>query len=208
MLKTAGHVKKYYKQCCSIYDVLKNQTNPLYDVLEKQTNTFEFFLSEVNRFSNQISDSEEQNVFRGDMLEILAEIFFGAFASDPAVGLKDYVPVPLDKDYGVDGIGVNAAGTKCAVQVKYRKNPLDKITYSEVARTFTSGIMQLKLPLFEGQDNIFIFTSAYDVTVACKTVFENKIHVLNRDVIKNKIDNNVNFWNYAYEQIKDTLLPH
>lgn len=46
----------------------------------------------------------------------------------------------------------------------------------------------------------------YDVTVACKTVLGNKIHVLNRGIISGKVDNNVSFWNYAYEEIKSTLL--
>lgn len=107
----------------------------------------------------------------------------------------------------MDGTGVNAAGTDCAVQVKYRGDPTDLVTYAEIARTFTSAVLQRNLPLYNGSDNIFIFTSAFDVTVACKTVMGDKIHVLNRGIIQNKIDNNVNFWSYAFENIKETLLP-
>jgi hypothetical protein len=43
--------------------------------------------------------------------------------------------------------------------------------------------------------------------VACKTVMGNKIHVLSRGIIQNKIDNNINFWNHAYKEISSTLLP-
>jgi len=57
---------------------------------------------------------------------------------------------------------------------KYRGDPTDLVTYAEIARTFTSAVLQLGLPLYNGSDNIFIFTSAYDVTVACKTVMGNK----------------------------------
>jgi hypothetical protein len=193
MLKTSGHVKKHYRACCTIFDAFNTRRGV--------NVTFEDFLVEIERWAVKIQDPDEQNVFRGDMLEILAEMFFGAFANDPAVGLTGYTPVPLPEDYGVDGTGNNAAGTDCAVQVKYRGDPTDLVTYAEIARTFTSAVLQLGLPLYNGSDNIFIFTSAYDVTVACKTVMGNKIHILSRGIIKNKIDNNVSFWDYAYNEI-------
>jgi hypothetical protein len=132
-------------------------------------------------------------------------MFFGAFANDPSVGLTGYTPVPLPEDYGMDGQGNNAAGIDCAVQVKYRGDPTDLVTYAEIARTFTSAVLQRGLPLYNGSDNIFIFTSAYDVTVACKTVMGNKIHVLNRGIIQQKIDNNVSFWEYAFNEVKEVF---
>ena len=197
MLKTAGHVKKHYKACCTIFDVFNNRKGV--DV------TFEDYLAEIEKWASKIQDDEERDIFRGDMLEILAEIFFGAFANDPAVGLTGYTPVPLPEDYGVDGVGNNSAGIACAVQVKYRGDPTDLVTYAEIARTFTSAVLQRSLPLYNGSDNIFIFTSAYDVTVACKTVMGDKIHILNRAIIQSKIDNNVSFWEYAFNEIKDTF---
>ena len=199
MLKTSGHVKKYYKACCTIYDDFKKRNGV--------NVTFEDFLQDVEKWASKISDPSNQLIFRGDMLEILAEIFFGAFANDPAVGLKDYTPVPLTEDYGVDGRGKNAAGTDCVVQVKYRGDPTDFVTYAEIARTFTSGVLQFNLPLDKNPDSVFIFTSAYDVTAPCKTVLGDKIHLLTRGIIKNKIDNNVNFWDYAYNEILNLFLP-
>jgi hypothetical protein len=193
MLKTSGHVKKHYKACCTIFDDFKNR--------QGVNATFEAFLVEIEKRASKISDQEEQDNFRGDMLEILAEMFFGAFSNDPAVGLTGYTPIPLPEDYGVDGTGNNAAGTKCAVQVKYRGDPMNSVTYAEIARTFTSAVLQLGLPLYNGSNNIFIFTSAYDVTVACKTVMGDKIHVLTRSIIQSKIDNNVSFWEYAFNEI-------
>jgi hypothetical protein len=189
MLKTAGHVKKHYKACCTIFDAFKKGV------------TLEAYLAEIEKWASKILVDEDKNIFRGDMLEILAEMFFGAFANDPAVGLTDYTPVPLPEDYGLDGTGTNAAGVACAVQVKYRGDPTDSVTYAEIARTFTSGVLQKGLPLHTGSDNIFIFTSAYDVTVACKTVMGDKIHVLNRGIIQSKIDNNVSFWEHAFNEI-------
>ena len=203
MLKTAGHVKKYYKACCTIFDVFNSRRGVKV--------TFEDYLAEIEKWALKIhnpdveKEIEERNVFRGDMLEILAEMFFGAFANDPAVGLTGYTPVPLPEDYGMDGQGNNAAGIDCAVQVKYRGDPTDLVTYAEIARTFTSAVLQRGLPLYNGSDNIFIFTSAFDVTVACKTVMGNKIHVLNRGIIQQKIDNNVSFWEYAFNEVKEVF---
>ena len=197
MLKTHGHVKKHYKPCCVIFEDFKKRNG--------SNTTFESFLIEVEKWVSKIPDTENQNQLRGDMLEILAEIFFGAFKNDPAVGLTEYTPVPLPEDYGMDGTGINAAGTVCAVQVKYRGDPTDLVTYAEIARTFTSAVLQ-GIPLYENQDNIFIFTSAYGVTVACRTVLGNKIHIIDRNIIKRKIDNNVSFWHYAFEEIRDTLI--
>jgi len=208
MLKTSGHVKKHYKACCTIFDTFNTcaqaYKKTLQDGLDVQglpTFIFEDFLVEIEKWALKIQNPNDRDIFRGDMLEILAEMFFGAFANDPAVGLTGYTPVPLPKDYGVDGTGSNAAGTACAVQVKYRGDPTDYVTYAEIARTFTSAVLQLGVPLYNGSDNIFIFTSAYDVTVACKTVMGNKIHVLSRGIIKSKIDNNVSFWEYAFMEI-------
>jgi len=100
---------------------------------------------------------------------------------------------------------MNAAGKRCAVQVKYRANPKDSVLYAEMARTYTSAVIQLKIPL-EGEDCLYVFTTADDVTPACRTVFGKMLRVINKEIISNEINNNVNFWKFAYEEIKNTLL--
>lgn len=197
MLKTAGHVKKYYKPCCTLYEDFKNRQG---------TNaTLKEFMKFIKKEALKITDDEESQVFKGDMLEILAEIFFKTFSNSPQVGLTNYEPVPLEKDYGVDGFGVNAAGKKCAVQIKYRSNPEDSVTYPELARTYTSAVIQLKIPL-EGDDCLYVFTTAFGVTHPCETVFGKKLRVISKDIISNEINNNVSFWDVAYKEIEETLL--
>lgn len=197
MLKTAGHIKKYYKPCCILFEDFKNRNG--------NDATLKEYMKFIRDTSKGIQDDDERQVFKGDMLEILAEIFFKAFSNSPQVGLTDYEPVPLEEDYGVDGKGVNATGKKCAVQIKHRSNPEDAVTYSEMARTYTSAIIQLDIPL-EGDDCLYVFTTARKVTVACETVFGKKLRVISRDIISNEIDNNVNFWEQAYKEIEETLL--
>jgi len=197
MLKTAGHVKKYYKPCCLLYEDFKNR--------QGNNVTLKEFMKFVEKETTGIENDDQRMTFKGDMLEILAEIFFKAFSNSPQVGLTDYEPIPLEKDYGVDGFGINAAGKKCAVQIKYRSNPEDLVLYSEMARTYTSAVIQLNIPL-EGNDCLYVFTTASRVTTACKTVFGKKLRVINRDIISNEINNNINFWELAYKEIEETLL--
>lgn len=209
MLKTAGHVKKYYIPCCYLFEGFKNRHGNA---------TFDEFLKEVEQISKKgIDDNlngkeihfrvpeDERFTFKGDMLEILAEIFFKAFANSPEVGITQYTPIPLPEDYGVDGKGMNAAGTSCAVQVKYRDNPMEKILYAEIAKTYTSGKIQLGLPL-DTDNCIYVFTSAWEITGACQTVFGKMLRVINREIISREIDNNISFWNTAFEEIRDTLI--
>jgi hypothetical protein len=196
MLKTSGHVKTHYKECCLLYEDFKNRNGV--------DATFQAFIGSVEGFANPMSE-EDKYVFKGDMLEILAEIFFKAFANDPRIGLSDYTPVPLEADYGVDGYGVNAAGKKCAVQMKFRSNPTDSVLYEEMAKTYTSAVLQLHIPL-EGDDCLYVFTTAAKTTTACETVFGKMLRVISKDIISHEIDNNINFWNVAFEEIKDTLL--
>lgn len=197
MLKTAGHVKKYYKPCCLLYEEFKNR--------QGNNVTLKEFMKFVEKEAIGIEDDDQRMTFKGDMLEILSEIFFKAFSNSPQVGLTNYEPIPLEKDYGVDGFGINAAGKKCAVQIKYRSNPEDSVLYSEMARTFTSAIIQLNIPL-EGDDCLYVFTTAFDVTVACQTVFGKKLRVISKSIISNEINNNVSFWDMAYKEIEETLL--
>lgn len=193
MLKTAGHVKKHYKAACSIFEAFKDGA------------TLEGYVKEVEKFAAEIQDEDPRMSFKGDMLEILAEIFFKTFENNPAIGLRDYTPIPLDEDYGVDGRGVNANGVGCAVQIKYRSNPFNLVTYAEIARTYTSANVQLGLEL-KGSDRIYVFTTALDANIQCHTVFKNMVRVIGKEAISREINNNQNFWLFAFNEIKETLM--
>lgn len=197
MLKVAGHLKKHYKPVCLIFEDFKNRG--------AQGATLEEYMKAIEGHAVSYADEDEQNTFKGDMLEILAEIFFKAFENSPVVGLREYAPIPLEDDYGVDGKGINAIGKHCAVQSKYRSNPFELITYAEIARTYASGRIQLGLDL-EGGDCIYVFTTAMGVNIQCQTVFKSMLRVLNKEVIGKEINNNISFWGYAFKEVAETLL--
>jgi hypothetical protein len=80
------------------------------------------------------------------------------------------------------------------------------VTYKELARTYTSGRIQLGLDL-EGNDCIYVFTTAMGVNIQCQTVFKGMLRVLNREIIGREINNNASFWLLAFNEVKSTLLP-
>jgi len=154
--------------------------------------------------SAAIYDEKEANKVKGDMFEILACVFFHRFGDEHKVALNNYKPIALSEDFGVDGIGTNAAGTEVAVQVKYRHNPLDLITYGDIAKTFSAGTLIHKLDLTKN-NSIYVFTSSKDVTAPCKEVFGARLRVINKDIIETYIDENKNFWANYLQTIYDIL---
>ncbi len=176
----------------------------LYDAWSQKTTnqTINNWIIDVESLANTMPDIDSGLKLRGDMLEVLSEIFFNQFKSDEAVGLKDYCPVILGEDFGVDAVGINANGTKVAVQCKYKN--LEPVTYSELAKTFTSGLINLQCDMLK-PNSIYVFTTAFSFSSAVDKVLGGKVVKIDRNVISRKIDNNRTFWQYAYDQIFETL---
>ena len=121
------------------------------------------------------------------------------------MGLTEYTPVALDEDYGVDAKGINANGDKTMVQVKFRSNRADTTTfptYAEIARTFTSGVKRHGLDPSK-DSNVFVFTTADDVSIQCRTELDTSLVVISYDVIQRAIDNNRNFWKLSYQAVQE-----
>jgi hypothetical protein len=144
------------------------------------------------------------NAFKGAMLEVFSEIFFGAFQHDPKVGVSQYRPVPLSEDYGVDAIGINVAGTPVAIQVKFRSNPSESIKYAELARTYTAGRIRHHIPL-EGEDSLILLTTCNSVSKACNQVFRSTLRVISKNIIAQRVDNSASFWAEAEQRLAETL---
>jgi hypothetical protein len=176
----------------------------LYDAWSQKNSgqTINNWIADVETLANTMPDTDSALKLRGDMLEVLSELFFNCFQADEAVGLKNYSPVVLGEDFGVDAIGINANGTKVAVQCKYKN--LEPVTYSELAKTFTSGLLNLQCDILNS-NSIYVFTTAFSFSSAVDKVLGSKVVKIDRNVISRKIDNNRTFWQYAYDQIFETL---
>lgn len=171
--------------------------------------TFRQWNNEVLRIANSRElnlDEDARNKFKGDMLEVFSEIFFYQFQTDEALGITEYQPIEINDDYGVDARGINVNGKQTAIQVKYRSNPEDKISYADIARTFTSAVLQLHMKdVIDNDRTVFLFTNAGGVTGAFDTVMQKKTVIITRAVIATKVDNNVTFWKNAYDLIYRTM---
>ncbi len=178
----------------------------LYQIAMGENYTFRQWNNAVNVMANRFNDLNVRNKFKGDMLEVFSEIFFALFQNDPSFGLTDYTPIAIDDDYGVDAVGTNANGHACVVQVKYRSNPLDVITYESIAKTYTAAILHLhKNDVFNYDNTVFLFTNSNSVSISFEKVMAKKAVVINRGVISTMVDNNSNFWSAAYNLIFATL---
>jgi len=176
----------------------------LYDAWSQKNSgqTINNWIADVETLANTMPDTDSALKLRGDMLEVLSEIFFNAFQNDEAVGVKEYAPVSIDEDYGVDATGINPNGIKVAVQCKYKN--FEPVTYTELAKTFTSGLLILKCDLMQA-NSIYVFTTAVAFSSAVDKNLGSKVVKIDRNVISRKIDNNRTFWQYAFDQIFETL---
>ena len=196
------HIAAYPKEYLELFSEPK----------DGQPHTLRVFLNAIERMVrpktgiNFRSDDDRQK-FKGDVLEVLSELFYTRFNSDPRMGLTNYTPVTVDEDYGVDATGINANGDLTVVQVKYRSNPTDIITYSDLAKTFTSGVIQLKLDPAKDH-TLFLFTTANGVSHQATKVFGDKLVVVDKAYIKKVIDNNKNFWSLCLNEVQQYITHH
>ena len=193
---------------CSMIHSFPREYFDLYQLAENGF-TFRQWNNEVLRIANSRElnlDEDARNKFKGDMLEVFSEIFFYQFQTDEALGITEYQPIEINDDYGVDARGINVNGKQTAIQVKYRSNPEDRISYADIARTFTSAVLQLHMKdVIDNDRTVFLFTNAGGVTGAFDTVMQKKTVIITRAVIATKVDNNVTFWKNAFDMMWKTL---
>ena len=136
---------------------------------------------------------DDRLTFRGDALELLTEYLMKVNAMANNQGVLNYMPVSLKDDYGVDAIGIKN-NIRIVIQCKFRKNPMALVFYSDIARTFTQGVLQYDLDP-KAKKNIWLVTTGQDVNSNTKKILGKNIHVLNRVHLSKQVDGNIDFWN-------------
>lgn len=182
---------------------LMEHAHPFYHMMDECQNGIHF-KDFIERIQKESVNSKDPLKLKGDYFELFAQIFFNIYESDNSVGLRNYTPIPINEDYGVDGIGTNVIGNKVAVQVKFRSNPCDLVTYEEVSKTDSAGRRREKLNL-DIDNSIYVFTSSNDVTNQCKDIFGSSLRVINRHIICAMVSNNLTFWRKAYDEVYTSL---
>lgn len=95
--------------------------------LFENTNKISTFMSRLEAQAVRDPLRYDPDKYKGDGFEFLSEIFLKSHAYDNRIGITSYEPVQ-DDDTGVDGTGINLAGDKCVIQIKYRSNSQGVLT--------------------------------------------------------------------------------
>lgn len=138
-------------------------------------------------------DPEEHLRFRGDALELLTEYLMKINLMANNQGLTNYKCISLKNDYGVDAIG-EKNGVIVAVQCKFKHNPLMSIRYSDLARTFTQGVLQYGLEP-KARKNLWLVTTGAGANLNSQKILGKNLHVLDRNHLSRQVDGNIDFWN-------------
>jgi hypothetical protein len=198
-------ISVYHKQVKDIYETL--------DTAEQSMKTLDIWISLVENHANQLGSKKSSQIdkektmndFRGDMLEILAEIFFTNSVFDDRFGLHQYTIADCASDYGVDATGINVNGHKSAVQCKYRANPNptgdDQIKYEDLTKTYFDGRENHACDL-DKPHTVFLCTTASTYSFIIDVNFKDKLVFLGRKQLSEIIHQNKNFWTIANQQIK------
>lgn len=180
--------------------------------------TFKSLITDINKLgkeeSKQLTNSDLNNEeyvnecykqyteITGGIFEAFYLIFNYIFQKDPEIGLTHYQATTSSNDFGVDGIGVNANGIKCAVQIKFRTNVSDSITYEDICKTFTSG--QIDFDIDTNKDNSVWLVTTGTPNYITTSKLGKRLKVIDRKMIGRKIDNNDSFWEEMWRLLQNT----
>jgi hypothetical protein len=137
-------------------------------------------------------EPEQRMNFRGDALELLTEYLMKVLSLAHNQGVLNYKPVKRKEDYGVDATGIKNE-IQVVLQCKFRNNPLILVPYSDLARTFTQGVIQFGLDP-KAKKNLWLITTAQDANKNAKTILGKNLHILNREHLGVQVNGNVDFW--------------
>ena len=171
--------------------------------------TIESLCNRIESLAEKYKNLMEEKDFKGYSLELFAEYLIKTNSSDNRVGIYDYSPLFSDEeDLGVDGRGIGENGYPATVQVKYRNGgaPLlnandDHLSNFLAASTFDEGVRK------EDDKNMLIITTAPGVNEYTSTkMLKGKVRCLNRNALREMLDNRPEWWLKFYEAVKASRL--
>ena len=163
-----------------------------------------------NNTSDPIFQEELYNRFVGDFFELFAEYFFKTCSAVGQYGIINYQPANNTKDWGVDGYGIAAdqresvgGPTPAVVQVKFRSNPMDEISYTMLAKTGWDGIKNYGLDISR-KNNVILFTNTENGSnYLAKDALGDNLYVIKKsDLDKDQTGiKTVTFWEGFYNSM-------
>ena len=148
----------------------------------------------------------DPNKYLGDGFELFVELFLKLHPVDNRVGVYNYYPTQ-ENDNGVDGIGENIIGDKCAVQIKYRTNTQSVLTgnIDKLSNIFSDGMLAHNIVSDndnKGNYRHFVFTTATGLHhYTDQEMYKGKVRCIGYNEFRSLLDNNNQFWNKALETV-------
>lgn len=173
-----------------------------------KTNKVSTFMGKLEKQSLIDPDRYDSNKYKGDGFEFLVEILLKSHAYDNRLGITSYEPVQSD-DNGVDGVGINLAGEKCVIQVKYRSNSKTVLTANtdHLSNMISDGMIKHKVVIAEDNTKIprhYVVTTATGLHhYTDNENFKGFVHCIGFEQLRVLLDNNLSFWNLCREICKE-----
>lgn len=166
-------------------------------------NTVNVFCNRNKQLAEKYKSIIDESKFKGDMLELLVEYIMLTMAHDNRIGIYDYKPVVVDEDVGVDGHGIGENGHPATVQAKFRRGDYTLTANEDHLSNFvTASQNDFRVPI-EDAKNMLLITTGKDVQAwTLENMLKNKVRVLNREALREMLDNRPEWWIRFYESVK------
>ena len=148
------------------------------------------------------SEEEGSNKFKGDLFEIFAEGFFKLIQSN-RIGIYNYTPT-IKNAVGVDATARGIDNKPATVQVKYLKNPTDKVMIDKVGYFPTVSNTQYGVDM-RTTTNMVVFTSGESIHHDVNRLLGVNIRSIGIDLIDSHTVNNDKFWHDLMSLIVETI---
>jgi len=126
-------------------------------------------IEETKRTAGKTKDQQESNLIKGNIFEIFVEFLIKKLGSGNNIGIVDYQPAQTIKDYGVDGVGIGLNGKPSTVQIKFRSNSNDDITYEEVSKFFMQSVTDYGV---QNLPNMWFISTAHRVNQHAEVMYK------------------------------------
>ena len=171
-----------HKFCKNCYDI---------DYLLDDTVLLGTFIRKLNSQSKLNPHHIEPQIYMGDGFEVFVESFIAQFGTNREIYIGGYAPIK-GKDLGIDGLGARPNGDVVTVQAKARSDATVTLTTKD--DQISNFVAHSKTKHKAKPKNMYIFTSAADVSRTANEIWDHEVRVINNRTIRNYVDNNEFFW--------------
>lgn len=148
------------------------------------------------------TEEEGPNKLKGDLFEIFAEVFFKLIQSN-RIGIYSYTPT-IKNAVGVDATGRGIDNKPATIQVKYLRNPTDKVMIDKVGYFPTVSNTQYGVDM-RTTTNMVVFTSGECLHHDVNRLLGVNIRSIGIELIDSHTVGNPAFWNDLTNLIEETI---